>query len=196
MAYIYGEQLEIPVGTLLERNPGCLYTLPESFLKDLAEMIPKHQSAFDAALPALRAANDGILDARVPGVMQAVLDAELIWDGPAARQAAAAAAPPPRIEGGARRIVELLLKTGINKTNVIQQKWIAMVGPMPYDPLAPAVTVAMIQTLCMKIAFYKLIDVIRKADISLLSPKAKRACKADLSGTLTFAWDGIYDWRA
>ncbi len=182
--YVCGEQLEIPVGTLLERNSGCLKVLMDgtSFLKDLCEMIPKHQSAFDAALPALRAANDGILDETVPGVLQAVLEAELIWDD--------------LIEGGARRIVELLLKTGINKTNVIQQKWIAMVGPMPYDPLAPAVTVAMIQTLCMKIAFYKLIDVIRKADISLLSPKAKRACKADLSGTLTFAWDGIYDWRA
>jgi beta-glucosidase-like glycosyl hydrolase len=184
--YVCGEQLEIPVGTLLERNPGCLSRLLDgtSFLKDLCEMIPKHQSAFDAALPALRAANDGILDETVPGVMQAVLEAELIWDD--------------RIEGGARRIVELLLKTGINETNVIQQKWIAMVGPMPAqpEPFAPAVTAAMIQTLCMKIAFYKLIDVIRKADISLLSPKAKRACKADLSGTLTFSWDGIYDWRA
>ena len=70
-----------------------------------------------------------------------------------------------------------------------------MVGPMPAqpNPFAPAVTAAMIQTLCMKIAFYKLIDVSRKADISLLT---KRACKMDLSGTLTFAWDGIYDWRA
>ena len=144
-------------------------------------MIPKHQSAFDASLPALRAANDGILDETVPGVMQAVLEAELIWDD--------------RIEGGARRIVELLLQTGINETNVIQQKWIAMVGPMPAqpDPVAPAVTAAMIQTLCMKVAFYKLIDVIRKADLSI---EAKMACKSDMSGILTFAWDGIYDWRA
>ncbi len=76
---MYGEQLEIPVGTLLKRNAGCLKVFSDgtSFLKDLCEMIPKHQSAFDAALPALRAANDGILDETVPGVMGAVLDADV-----------------------------------------------------------------------------------------------------------------------
>ncbi len=180
--YVCGEQLEIPVGTLLSRNAGSLKVFSDgtSFIKDLCEMIPKHQSAFDAALPALRAANDGIFQG-VPGVLQVVLEAELIWDD--------------LIEGGARRIIELLLKCGINETNELQQKWIAMVGPMPAqpDPVAPAVTAAMIQTLCMKVAFYKLIDVIRKADISI---EAKMACKSDMSGILTFAWDGIYDWRA
>ena len=179
--YVCGEQLEIPVGTLLERNPGCLKVLCDGFLKDLCEMIPKHQSAFDAALPALRAANDGILDETVPGLMAVVLQAELIWDD--------------LIEGGARRIVELLLKYGISETNELQLKRIAMPGPMPEhpDPSAPGVTAAMVQTLCMKVAFYKLIDVIRKADISI---EAKMACKSDMSGILTFAWDGIYDWRA
>ncbi len=179
---MYGEQLEIPVGTLLSRNAGCLKVFSDgtSFIKDLCEMIPKHQSAFDAALPALHAANDGILQG-VPGVMGAVLEAELIWDD--------------LIEGGARRIIELLLKCGISETNELQQKWIAMPGPMPArpDPVAPAVTAAMIQTLCMKVAFYKLIDVIRKADLSF---EAKRACKSDMSGILTLSWDGIYDWRA
>jgi len=183
MAYMYGEQLEIPVGTVLERNAGCLKVLSDgtSFLKDLSEMIPNHQSAFDAALPALRAANDGILDETVPGVMQAVLEAELIWDD--------------LIEGGARRIVELLLKYGISETNELQLKRIAMPGPMPEhpDPSAPGMTAAMVQTLCMRVAFYKLIDVIRKAGLSV---EAKRACKSDMNGILTFSWDGIYDWRA
>ena len=183
MAYMYGEQLEIPVGTLLKRNAGCLKVLSDgtSFLKDLAEMIPKHQSAFDAALPALRAANDGILDETVPGLMGVVLQAELIWDD--------------LIEGGVRRIIELLLKYGISETNELQLKMIAMPGPMPEhpDPIAPGVTAAMLQTLCMRVAFYKLIDIIRKADLSF---EAKRACKSDMNGMLTFSWDGIYDWRA
>jgi hypothetical protein len=113
--------------------------------------------------------------------MGAVLQAELIWDD--------------LLEGGARRIIELLLKCGISETNELQQKWIAMVGPMPAqpDPVAPAVTAAMMQTLCMRVAFYKLIDVIRKADLSI---EAKMACKSDMNGILTFAWDGIYHWRA
>jgi len=181
--YVCGEQLEIPVGTLLKRNAGCLKVFSDgtSFIKDLCEMIPKHQSAFDAALPALRAANDGILDETVPGVMGAVLDAELIWD--------------ELLEGGARRIVELLLKHGISETNELQLKRIAMPGPMPEhpDPTAPGVTAAMVQTLCMRVAFYKLIDVIRKADLPF---EAKRACKSDMSGILTLSWNGIYDWRA
>ena len=181
--YVCGEQLEIPVGTLLSRNAGCLKVVSDgtSFIKDLCDMIPKHQSAFDAALPALRAANDGILDGSVPGVMGAVLQAELIWDD--------------LLEGGARRIIELLLKCGISETNELQLKMIAMPGPMPEypDPSAPGMTAAMMQTLCMRVAFYKLIDVIRKADISI---EAKMACKSDMNGILTFAWDGIHDWRA
>ena len=157
--------------------------LDRPILDAICEAIPKDQSAFDSALSALRAANDGILDETVPGVVQVVIEAELIWeDG---------------IERGAKCIVELLLQCGINKTNVIQQKRIAMYGAIPNfpDPTTPVISnesAAMIQTLCMQIAFYKLIDIIRKADITLY---AKRACKTDMSCILSFSWDGIYNWR-
>ncbi len=181
MAYVCGMELQIPIGTLLQKSLGDMNVLESDVMDHICEYIPKHQSAFDAALPALRAANDGIMDSTIPGIMAAVLEAELIWDD--------------LIEGGAKRIVDLLLKHGINEANVMQQKWIAAIGPMPKhpDPTAPGVTAAMLQTLCMKVAFYKLIDVIRKVDLHI---DVKKACKADLSNILEFSWDGVYNWRA
>ncbi len=177
MAYAAGEAMEIPVKKLLKKNAGDLNILDRNIVKAIRKLIPKHQSAFNAALPVLRAANDGILDETIPGIAAAVFEAELIWND--------------LIKNGARRIVELLLKHGINETNVMQQKWIAAIGPMPKhpDPSAPGVTAAMLNTLRMKVAFYKLVDVIRKTD---LPHKWKCACKADLSCILEFSWDGIY----
>ena len=181
MAYVCGMELHIPVGTLLQKSPGDLNVLESNVMDHICEYIPKHQSAFDAALHALRAANDGIMDEKVPGIMAAVLEAELIWND--------------LIEGGAKRIVDLVLKHGISETNVVQQKWIAVIGPMPKhpDPTAPGVTAAMLRTLCMKVAFYKLVDVIRKVELSI---DVKKTCKADLSNILEHSWDGIYDWLA
>ena len=181
MAYALGDALEVSFKDLLEKNAGDFDTLDRNIVNAIGEFVPKHQSAFDAALPALRAANDGILDETIPGIMSAVLEAELIWDH--------------LVEDGAKRILDLLLRYGINEGNAIQQKRIAMPGPMPKhpDPTAPGVTAAMLQTLRMKVAFYKLVDVIRKANIS---DHWKRACKADLNNILEISWDGIYDWRA
>ena len=181
MAYAAGEALEVSFKDLLEKNAGDFNILDRNIVNAIGEFVPKHQSAFDAALPALRAANDGILDETIPGIMSAVFEAELIWDD--------------LVEDGAKRILDLLLRYGINEKNAIQQKRIAMPGPMPKypDPTAPGVTAAMLQTLHMKVAFYKLVDVIRKANIS---DHWKRACKADLNNILEFSWDGVYDWCA
>ncbi len=113
------------------------------------------------------------------GLRDGVLRAGLIWDR--------------LIEKGALRIVNLVLACGIRPTNVMQLKWIAAVGPMPLspDPSAPAVTAAMLHTCCMKIAFYKLCDIIRKAPRR--GDRWMLAIADDIS-SLERAWDGVYDW--
>ncbi len=181
--YVCGMELQIPVGTLLQKSPGDMNVLESDVLDQVCEYIPKHQSAFDAALPAIRAAYDGIMDATLPGIAEVDTEEGVTWDDLISYHLRA------------KRIVDLLLKHGISEANVMQQKWIAAIGPMPIhpDPLTPEVTAAMLQTTCMYVAFHKLIDVIRKVD---LPSDARMACDADMLKILDVSWHGVYDWRA
>ena len=175
----YGNNFDIPIQTLFAQGCGDLICLDADVVDRIVKMVPIYQSAFDAALPTLRNARTPI-DGSERGVLESVMEARLIWD--------------ERLEIKAERMVGLLLDEGINAGNDLQLKWIAVQGPMPLhvNPEAPAVTADMQETLCMRVALYKLIDIIRKAD---LTSEHKVGCAQDVQYILSPSWSGIYGWR-
>jgi hypothetical protein len=169
--------MAVPLETLM-KQAGDMCSLTEDIATLICKFVPADISGFDAMLPVLRVYNDCDMS-NTPGLMDVLLRAELIWDR--------------LLEKGALRIVDLVLKCGIRPTNVMQLKWIAAVGPMPLspDPSAPAVTAGMLHTCCMRIAFYKLCDIVRK--VPRRGDKWMLAIADDIS-FLERSWAGVYDW--
>jgi hypothetical protein len=178
----YGNE-EIPVKVLMDKNCGVLQ---EVFAIDVLrtkvfDFVPKHPSAFDSNKAHLKS----IYDTWAP-FTDIVIDSTMMKCG----VTRPGAAQPFLIEQ-ARRIVEALLRQGINHGNTMELKRAGTVGPWP-----ATVTEAQL-TSAMQGAYYVLVTLIRemKKEVKDMNHELAGDLMSDLQGILSPAWNGVYGWR-
>jgi len=174
----YGNE-EIPVKVLMDKNCGVL---KEVFAIDVLrtkvfDFVPKHPSAFDSNKALLEQIYAGWAPATGIVIDSIMMEYEVTYPG---------AAHPFLIEQ-ARRIVEALLRRGINDGNTMELKRAATVGPWP-----ATVTEKQLFT-AMRGAYYVLVALIKEMkDMNL---ELAGLLISDLQSILSPAWDGVYGWQ-
>ena len=152
----------------------------EDVVRESADF-PDATSVFDRALHQIRRAylSHPNFGEDVPGIAQTVLLSGVLWTDARTKEAA--------------QIVEAILLEGIDPHNCRALAWIAHPGPMrdDPDPSAPCLSIGHVRLLAMRVAFYKLIDLIRKAD---LDEEVKIDGADCVCHTLSRSWHGISGW--
>ena len=179
---------EIPLPLLLKQGHGDFVKLDQTLEDKILDYIPKNQSAFDSVLPAVMRAYQHDTDVlEVPGIEEVINDVAMngvLMSG--------------RAGGDTERIIELILHYGINEGNMLQQRWVAAQGPMPVNVVVSfdgqTVSAAGHYFLCMALAYYKIIDLLRIIAIDQEYPDDVMSGAVNDVRLLCKSWEGVHGW--
>ena len=178
----YGNE-EIPVKVLMDKNCGVL---KEVFAIDVLrtkvfDFVPNHPSAFDSNKALLEQIYAGWAPATGIVIDSIMMEYKVTYPG---------AAHPFLIEQ-ARRIVEALLRRGINDGNTMELKRAATVGPWPATVTEEQLTTA------MRGAYYVLVVLIKemKKEVKDMKVELAEDLMSDLQYILSPAWNDVYGWQ-
>ena len=165
---------EIPLNVLMNnRSVGKFKNIPQTVLRSILSYIPLIQSAFDYVLPALCQAY--LVYPNLQLLQGVEVHVELTN------------AEALSLTNKSRKIIELVLKQGINSSNKLAQKWIAARGPMPYSNVGHCY-----ENQSLRISLCKLINLLHI--IKDFFPENTIFEARKQISELSDSWDGIHGW--